>query len=290
MNAQPRPLMMAAVGAILLGCGALLWLARDLLAAPGTVASRPTLLELLEEVRNSGRKPPAQTRPAPRPPAQVRWTSPLGRACPAVDLEMVAHLNGAQARIQAMTAREPIHPTNFGDRFSEDAYGNVIDPKPTLIVLHETVYGIGSAINTFKTPHPRDEDQVSYHTLIAENGQVVEVLDPLRRAFGAGYSAFNGEWVITNPEVGGSVNNFALHLSMETPIDGEDAEPRHSGYSDAQYDAAAIVMAQWMRRFDIPAERITTHRHIDLGAARADPRSFEWRKLHVRLAALGVAC
>jgi N-acetyl-anhydromuramyl-L-alanine amidase AmpD len=203
---------------------------------------------------------------------------------------MATRLSRERPRIQASITREQIHPTNFGERFAHDAFGNVIDPTPSLIVLHETVYGIGSAINTFKTPHPRDEDQVSYHMLIGENGQVVEVVDPLRRAFGAGNSAFNGEWVITNPEVGGSVNNFALHLSMETPIDGEDAEPGHSGYSDSQYDATAIVVAQWMQRFRIPVERITTHRHIDLGDARADPRSFDWKKLHVRLAALGVVC
>jgi N-acetyl-anhydromuramyl-L-alanine amidase AmpD len=290
MNAQMRPLMMAAVGVSLLGTGALLWLGRDLLAAPGTVAARPSLLELLEEVRNSRRKPPRQTRPAPSPPPHERWVSPIARACPVVTPQMVAHLNSERRRIESSITREPIHPTNYGDRFNQDAYGNAIDPTPNLIVLHETVYGIGSAINTFKTPHPRDEDQVSYHILIAENGQVVEVLDPIRRAFGAGNSAFNGEWVITNPEVGGSVNNFALHLSIETPIDGEDAEPSHSGYSDSQYDAAAIVIAQWMQRFRIPVERITTHRHIDLGGARADPRSFDWKKLHVRLAALGAVC
>jgi N-acetylmuramoyl-L-alanine amidase len=108
-------------------------------------------------------------------------------------------------------------------RYEKDSYGNAVDPKPRLVVLHETVYGIGSAIQTFLTPHPRDEDQVSYHMLIGEDGQIVEVLDPLKRAFGAGNSAFNGEWVITNPNVGGSVNNFTLHLSLETPIDGEDA-------------------------------------------------------------------
>ena len=112
----------------------------------------------------------------------------------------------------------------------------------------------------------------------------------LFRSFGAGNSAFGGAWAITNPKVGGSVNNFALHLSLETPIDGEDQEPTHKGYSPAQYDAMALVLADWMRRYSIPAGAITTHRYVDLAGERADPRSFRWQELQDRLAALGVIC
>ncbi len=81
---------------------------------------------------------------------------------------------------------------------------------------------------------------------------MIHTVDPEQRAFGAGNSAFNGQWVITNPSVGGSVNNFALHLSLETPIDGEDDAPGHSGYSAAQYDALAVVLTDWMRRSPSP--------------------------------------
>ena len=170
-----------------------------------------------------------------------------------------------------------------------DAFGNQLDPRPRVVVLHETVYGIDSAINTFITHHSRDEDQVSYHTLIGLDGQVVQVLDPRFRAFGAGNSAFQGEWAITNPQVGGSINNFALHLSLETPLDGENEAAGHSGYSQAQYDAAALVLAGWVRHFGIPWQRITTHRHVDLGGERADPRSFDWKALQTRLVALGIS-
>ena len=115
-------------------------------------------------------------------------------------------------------------------------------------------------------------------------------MDPDRRAFGAGYSAFRGHWAVTNRAMAGSVNNFALHLSLETPIDGENAATGHSGYTSAQYDAMAVVLAAWMQRYGIPYSNITTHRHVDLGLERADPRSFNWRALQVRLAALGVLC
>lgn len=183
-----------------------------------------------------------------------------------------------------------IDPSNYGPRLARDAYGQPIPNTPQLVVLHETVYGLSSAVNTFTTHHPNDADQVSYHMLIGEKGQIVQTLDPDRRAFGAGYSAFRGRWAVTNAAMAGSVNNFALHLSLETPIDGENDAPSHSGYSQAQYDAMAVVLADWMRRYRIPVDHITTHRHVDLGLERADPRSFDWQALEVRLAALGALC
>ena len=130
--------------------------------------------------------------------------------------------------------------------------------RPRVVVLHETVYSLDSALNTFLTPHPYDEDQVSYHTLIGLDGSIVDVVDPLKRAYGAGYSAFHGEWAVTNPDFQGSVNNFALHLSLETPWDGQDSADRHSGYTPRQYDALALVLDNWLERFQFPASAITT--------------------------------
>lgn len=205
-----------------------------------------------------------------------------------MDPRLRRHLQKLATGLPGRTIRIRTDPSNYGERHRQDFYGNRVDPTPRVVVLHETVYGIQSAISTFLTTHPNDADQVSYHTLVGLDGQVVQVLDPSSRAYGAGNSAFRGEWVITNPKVGGSINNFALHLSLETPLDGEDADPSHSGYSQAQYDATALVLAAWMRQFPIPWQNITTHRQVDLGGERADPRSFDWQALQKRLLALGV--
>jgi len=227
---------------------------------------------------------------APAPPAQAAWVSPLKQQCSVSDPALMQRLLSLQEALPERTRRLRIAPSNYGPRLARDAYGNAVANSPKVVVLHETVYGLNSAINTFTTHHPNDADQVSYHMLIGEKGEIVQAVDPARRAFGAGYSAFGGRWAITNPAMAGSVNNFALHLSLETPIDGENNAPRHSGYTSAQYDAMAVVLADWMQRFQIPADHITTHRHVDLGMERADPRSFDWQALQVRLAALGVLC
>ena len=231
-----------------------------------------------------------QRQRVPDPPAQATWVSPLRRQCHSGDPALRQRLLGPQQTLPQRLEHLRINPSNYAERLGRDAYGNRLDTTPSLVVLHETVYGLGSAINTFTTHHPQDADQVSYHLLIGEQGRVVETLDPSKRAFGAGYSAFRGRWVITNPAMAGSVNNFALHLSLETPLDGEDSEPGHSGYSTSQYDNLAVVLADWMRRYRIPFDAITTHRHVDLGLERADPRSFDWAALQRRLAALGALC
>jgi len=294
MNSRTRTLLTSVAGASLLTLGGLAWLARDLLATASTDGSRPSLLDLLEEARQPPRATP-HPREAPKPPAPLNWTSPLAstvtrQACPMVDDDLRDRLNQESRSLASQVRRIPTDPSNYGERYRRDVYGNRVDPTPRVIVLHETVYGLNSAINTFITAHANDDDQVSYHTLIGQKGQIVQVVDPDKRAFGAGNSAFNGIWVVTNPKVGGSINNFALHLSLETPIDGENQAPGHSGYTRAQYDAAALVLADWMRRFQIPVSNITTHRHVDLGGERSDPRSFNWNELEQRLVALGVSC
>ncbi len=264
---------------------------------PGVVLGVSALLALTAVAMHHWREPISVSVPGltprgqvPAPPAQAAWDSPLSRQCSVNDRALVARLRNLQRSLPARLEKVRIDPSNYGERIRRDAYGNPLDTKPSLVVLHETVYGIGSAINTFTTHHPNDDDQVSYHLLIGEQGQIVQTLDPSKRAFGAGYSAFDGRWVVTNPAMAGSVNNFALHVSLETPLDGEDAEASHSGYSSQQYDGLAVVLADWMKRYRIPFNHITTHRHIDLGAARADPRSFDWQALQVRLAALGALC
>lgn len=170
-------------------------------------------------------------------------------------------------------------PSNYGERFVTDAFGTPVN-NPPIIVLHETTNSAQSAVNTFKTNHINDENkQVSYHTLIARTGLVVYLVPPDKRAYGAGNSIFesaNGiETVQTNPLLKPSVNNFAYHVSLETPPDAWDKNvSSHSGYTDEQYYALAWLVAQ----SDVPDERITTHRAVDRSGQRIDPVSFDFTK------------
>jgi len=127
--------------------------------------------------------------------------------------------------------------------------------------------------------HVRDDDQASYHTIIKLDGTVVYTVPPEKRAYGAGNSIFKGpngpEAVITNKEFPPSVNNFAYHISLETPADGRGNSLAHSGYTSAQYKSLAWLIAQTT----IPENRITTHREVDRSTSRIDPRSFDRSRL-----------
>lgn len=290
MTRRHQPLVLALVAVAVIALGGVGWLAREGSVQLAGAGGRRSLLDLLEEARQPFTQNQEGLVPAPPPPPHPAWTSPLGSSCRPADPRRRQPLFALASRLRTSPERIRIDPSNYGQRHSRDAYGNPLDPTPRLVVLHETVYSMESAINTFRTPHPRDEDQVSYHAVIGLDGRVVTLVDPSQRAYGAGNSAFRGAWVITNPRVRGSVNNFALHVSLETPADGEHTGPVHSGYSAAQYDALAALLAVWMERFPIPPDQITTHRAVDLGGERADPRSFDWQALRVRLGALGLLC
>jgi hypothetical protein len=163
--------------------------------------------------------------------------------------------------------------TNYGQRFIKDALGKLAEHAP-IVVLHETVGSVSSAVNFFQTPHPYDDDQVSYHTLVGLDGTVYYLVPPDKRAFGAGNSAFVGsageESVKTNPDLPASVNNFAYHISLETPADGDNNNSSHSGYTSPQYQSLAWIVA----KTSVPPERITYHKIVDRSGSRQDPRSF----------------
>lgn len=175
------------------------------------------------------------------------------------------------------------HPSNYGERFSQDINKQPATQKP-IIVLHETVSSADAAINYFQTPHTNDADQASYHTLVRRNGTVVYLVPPEKRAYGAGNSVFvnvdsQEETVKTHQRYASSVNNFAYHISLESPPDGYGNEPAHSGYSQAQYNSLAWLIGQ----STVPLNRITTHQLVDRSGERIDPRSFEPKRLMIAL-------
>ncbi|MBU7587475.1 MAG: N-acetylmuramoyl-L-alanine amidase [Nostoc sp. TH1S01] len=177
-----------------------------------------------------------------------------------------------------------VDPTNYGDRYTQDIYGVTLTNQP-IIVLHETGYSADSAINFFQTPHEDESVQASYHSLIKLDGTVVYLVPPEKRAFGAAnsvFESFNGvETVQTNPNLAPSVNNFAYHVSLETPPDGrgDNYIQAHSGYTEAQYHSLAWLIAQ----SQIPEDRITTHQQVDRSGQKVDPVSFDFDKFLVLL-------
>lgn len=183
----------------------------------------------------------------------------------------------AFARYRPSFAAVAVHPSNYGDRYAQDINGVPVNNQ-AIIVIHETSNSASSAINFFQTPHSDENVQASYHAMIKQDGTVIYLVPPDKRAFGAANSIFEGangaETVQTNPNLPPSVNNFAYHVSLETPPDawGDSKIQTHSGYSEAQYNSLAWLIAQ----SQVPDERITTHKIVDRSAKKVDPISFDF--------------
>lgn len=173
------------------------------------------------------------------------------------------------------------HSDNFGDRDAKDLLGREIPHQPALIVLHETVISAPATINFFQTPHPNDNDQASYHMLVSQNGDLIRFVPDENRAYGAGYSRFGDFTVHSKSPNNFSVNNVALHISLETPPDGRGDVASHSGYTRDQYNTLAKQVLLWQAKYGIPIFRVTTHASVDRSHSRYDPRTFRWDSFDV---------
>jgi N-acetylmuramoyl-L-alanine amidase len=224
------------------------------------------------------------TQPASRP--EIRQPRPAPAPVAAPTLAPITPIfstpNPAVITRMPTIANTPADPTNYGDRYATDIYGRPVH-NALLVVLHETVGSASSAVNTMQAPHPSEDEQVSYHSIIKRDGTVIYLVAPEKRAFGAGNSVFNGsngpEAVKTHKDFPPSVNNFAYHISLESPDDGGESAQTHSGYSSEQYQSLAWLVA-WT---NVPYDRITTHRAVDQSGTRIDPRSFDGQQLTAQL-------
>jgi len=170
----------------------------------------------------------------------------------------------------------PAHPDNFGERDPRDAIGREIPNKPAIIVLHETVISEPATVDLFQTPHPNDNDQASYHVLVGRSGETIRIVPDDKRAYGSGYSRFGDFTIHSKSPDNFSINNVALHVSLETPSDGRGDVTGHSGYTNQQYSSIAKQVLLWQAKYGIPIFRVTTHAWADRSHSRYDPRSFRW--------------
>lgn len=226
----------------------------------------------------------------PRPGWQVRELAPSPvPPQPREALTRCSQALAAKGELKPERAT-PADPTNFGERQQRDVFGRQVPHTPQLIVLHETVVSEADTLKLFQTPHPRDEDQASYHLLITPTGERLRLVADEQRAYGAGMSAWGDMSVRIRPTSVGSINNVALHLSFVTPPDGRADVSAHSGYTPAQYQAAAATVLLWQARWGIPLNRLTTHAAVDRSRSRYDPRSFRWDRFETAWKAAATTC
>ena len=140
-------------------------------------------------------------------------------------------------------------PGEFGGRYIEDLFANRLDcdAHPYFAQLR----GL----------------QVSAHFLIRRDGELLQFVSTLDRAWHAGASNFNGRE---------RCNDFSIGIEME----GTDTDD----YCDAQYATLAAVTATLLRAH--PITDVCGHQHIS-PERKTDPGPcFDWAHFHGALAAL----
>ncbi|MCX5946789.1 MAG: peptidoglycan recognition family protein [Cyanobacteria bacterium] len=202
-------------------------------------------------------------------------------------------LQACAAQLQRTDEKQaPADSSNYGPRLSRNGNGEAIPDRPQLIVLHETIFGQDATIKAFQSRHAADGDQASYHVLIGRDGQRTRLVPDVKRAYGAGDSAFGDFTIQAHQRSQPSINNVSLHVSLVTPADGQGKDDRdsHSGYTEAQYRGLAQQVLIWQGLYGIPMARVTTHAAVDRSHSRYDPRSFRWDRFDSAYAALQSRC
>ncbi|MDY6816226.1 MAG: 1,6-anhydro-N-acetylmuramyl-L-alanine amidase AmpD [Pseudomonadota bacterium] len=134
-------------------------------------------------------------------------------------------------------------PGQFGGPEIQDFFCNRLDPAAHPYL--ETIADI----------------QVSAHALIRRDGQVIQFVSLLDRAWHAGRSCFDGRE---------ECNDFSIGIELE----GADDIP----YTEAQYRKLAAIARQVMAAWPaIDAGRITGHSDIAPGRKTDPGPAFDWR-------------
>lgn len=132
-----------------------------------------------------------------------------------------------------------------------------------IVVIHYTgMQSAEAAIARLCDP----EAKVSAHWLVAEDGQVVRLVDEARRAWHAGKSAWRG---ITD------VNSASVGIEIVNP----GHEYGYRPFPAEQMDAVTALVAAAVQRFDINPANVVGHSDV-APARKEDPGElFDWPRL-----------
>ena len=137
---------------------------------------------------------------------------------------------------------------------------------PLLFVIHETNIDIETSLMLHDDP----EYYGSYHAVIDRPGNIHYLVPAESKAFAAAESIYRNPTTNVEESINRSVDDFAYHVSLETPIDGITFNYNtHTGYSIQQYSSLAwLAHATGVQR-----ERIVTHGELRLPEV-IEPRCF----------------
>jgi len=145
---------------------------------------------------------------------------------------------------------------NFDERVSGQ--------KPDLLLLHYTnMTSATEAIDWLCNPQSR----VSCHYLIAENGQITQMVDEEHRAWHAGNSFWAGQSDINSCSIG-------IEIANAGPDQG------YPSFPDIQMEAVETLCHDIFSRHDISPERVLAHSDVAPDRKQDPGEKFDWQRLY----------
>jgi len=134
-----------------------------------------------------------------------------------------------------------------------------------LVVIHESLISYDEVLELVQSSNIKG----SYHSFIRRDGEIIYLEEANTNVNAAMESSFNGEQIL------GSVDSFAYHICLESPIGCPIKAIEHLGYTDQQYYSLAWLVAS----VNPEPYRIALHKDIDTTGTIYDPRSFDMLRL-----------
>ncbi len=132
----------------------------------------------------------------------------------------------------------------------------------TMVVLHYTEMEREAALQRLIDP----EAKVSAHYFIAEDGEVVRLVDESKRAWHAGASYWRGHK---------DVNSASVGIELDNPGHANG----YREFTEAQIEALVPLLHDIVRRHDIPRANVVGHSDV-APARKIDPGElFPWARL-----------
>lgn len=165
-----------------------------------------------------------------------------------------APLQPALAGIASKPSIRWVGSPNFNNRRRPD--------DVSAIVIHATANStLQGVIDWFNNPSA----QVSAHYTIDKDGQIVQHVQDMHRAWHTGRSIWKGR---------DNVNDYSLGIELVNLNDGSDP------YPEVQHQAAVALVAYLAQRYNIEANDIMGHLDICLPPSRkTDPRGYDLNRL-----------
>lgn len=158
---------------------------------------------------------------------------------------------------------EEEHSKDFPIDFKQSPnYKKGINKKNEVIVLHHTAgKSFKSDLNWMLDPAAK----VSAHYLIGPKGEITQLVEDQNIAWHAGKSEWKGQ---------PNVNAFSIGVECT-------GDTTKAPFTDDQFEALVFLTKKLMKKYDIDAEDVVSHREISPGRkVDLDPKHFDWERFY----------